>query len=175
MIRLLSFLFIIVFGWPLQIYAAESFTLHTSSFTPNENLPNTYTCDGKDMSPELDWSAVPEKAKSLALIFADFKSDGIFYHWVVYNIPPSVLSFPEAAMDHMNDVSTEIRVAKNSFGKNTYNGPCPPPGETHNYKFMLYALDTILDKDTLHDGPEVMKAVEQHSIQKIELQTKYRR
>jgi phosphatidylethanolamine-binding protein (PEBP) family uncharacterized protein len=28
----------------------------------------------------------------------------------------------------------------NDFGNNSYDGPCPPPGETHHYRFVVYAL-----------------------------------
>jgi Raf kinase inhibitor-like YbhB/YbcL family protein len=34
---------------------------------------------------------------------------------------------------------------KNDFGNIGYNGPRPPSGQTHHYKFTIYALDKVLD------------------------------
>ena len=40
----------------------------SSAFSEGEMIPIRYTCDGPDVSPDLTWSGVPEKARSLALM-----------------------------------------------------------------------------------------------------------
>ena len=32
----------------------------------------------------------------------------------------------------------------NDFGGVRYQGPCPPKGEAHRYRFRVFALDTVL-------------------------------
>src|SRR5882762_7278635 len=43
----------------------------SSAFTEGQPIPAKYTCQGKDVSPPLQWSGVPPAAKSLALICDD--------------------------------------------------------------------------------------------------------
>ncbi|HZX23728.1 MAG TPA: YbhB/YbcL family Raf kinase inhibitor-like protein, partial [Woeseiaceae bacterium] len=40
-------------------------TIESPAFEHNGEIPSVYTCDGRDISPELRWSGVPEDAKSL--------------------------------------------------------------------------------------------------------------
>ena len=69
---------------------------------------------------------------------------GTWVHWVLWNVAPSTTSLPEGVpkSEQLDDGSQQGR---NSFGKIGYNGPCPPPGQTHRYFFRLYALDTKLN------------------------------
>src|SRR5579863_8325862 len=65
--------------------AATQFTLNTTAFLDQGVLPVLYTCDGKDLSPELDWTNVPAKTQSFALLVTDPTApNGTFYHWVLY-------------------------------------------------------------------------------------------
>src|SRR5262245_12489726 len=62
----------------------------TSSSSPAEgNIPSQFTCEGKDISPELTWKNAPSGTKTFALIVHDPDAPraGGFTHWVVYNIP----------------------------------------------------------------------------------------
>jgi hypothetical protein len=33
----------------------------------------------------------------------------------------------------------------NAFGEQGWNGPCPPPGSQHTYRFVLHALNQRLE------------------------------
>ena len=58
-------------------------------FEEGEMMPREMTCEGRDVSPELHITGVPEGAKSLALICDDPDAPGgTFVHWLVWNIPP---------------------------------------------------------------------------------------
>ena len=111
----------------------------SAAFKSNQPIPSKYTCDGKNISPPLEFKDVPQNASSLALIVDDPDAPGgDFVHWLVWNIPPTVLSIlenfvPEGAVQGTTD-----------FGNKKYGGPCPPSG-THHYFFKLFALDANLD------------------------------
>ena len=50
---------------------AAILTLTSPSFTHEGTIPEHFTCDGKDISPALNWSGIPEGSKSLVLIVDD--------------------------------------------------------------------------------------------------------
>ena len=106
------------------------------------------TCDGQDVSPRISWSGVPNNTKSLALIVEDPDAPGgLFVHWVIYNIDPSLKGLPEG-IPKTEVVSGIGLQGVNSFGKIGYGGPCPPRGSTHRYIFRIYAL-----KEAVQLGP----------------------
>jgi Raf kinase inhibitor-like YbhB/YbcL family protein len=118
------------------------------------------TCDGQDISPRISWSGVPNNTKSLALIVEDPDAPGgLFVHWVIYNIDPSLKGLPEGIPK--TEVISGIGLqGVNSFGKIGYGGPCPPRGSTHRYIFRIYAL-----KETVQLGPgasrnDLLRAIE---------------
>jgi len=47
------------------------FILKSAAFENGAFIPRLHTCDGKDVSPALFWSGIPEKAASLALLVED--------------------------------------------------------------------------------------------------------
>ena len=48
-----------------------TFRIKSSAFDHGGAIPTVYTCEGKDISPPLSWSGVPETARSLALVIDD--------------------------------------------------------------------------------------------------------
>ena len=150
-------------------------TLSISSpgFQEGERIPAKYTCQGQDISPQLDWSGVPKEAKSLALIMDDPDAPGgIFTHWVIFNIPPDSLKLPEAVPTEPQ-LPGSARQGSNDGGGIGYYGPCPPPGRPHRYRFTIYALD-IEHLDGLNKRNFIDK-VEQHSIAKAKIKGLYKR
>jgi Raf kinase inhibitor-like YbhB/YbcL family protein len=123
---------------------AGSLTLSSPVFTDKGNLPELYTCSDEDISPGLSWYGVPFETRSFVLIMDDPDSpQATFTHWIVYNIPADTRSIPEnmpiAAV--LPDGSMQ---GINNFGKQGYGGPCPPLGQRHEYRFTLYAVDTMI-------------------------------
>ena len=106
-------------------------------FKNNEHIPSKYTCDGKNINPPLEFTDIPDGAKSLVLIVDDPDAPNeTFVHWVLYNIDPLETKIEENSSSGMEGL--------NSAGKPGYFGPCPPVG-THRYFFKLYAVDTYFD------------------------------
>lgn len=48
-----------------------NFKITSDSFDNGGEIPTQYTCQGRDVSPPLSWSGVPDGARSLALIVDD--------------------------------------------------------------------------------------------------------
>jgi len=141
--------------------------LKSKDFLDNSGIPSEFTCDGRNVSPQLSWEDVPEETKSFALSVTDPDAPGgMWIHWLVYDISNELRKIergglPEGAKEVVND-----------FGKRPYGGPCPPSG-THRYFFTVYALDTErlegLNKRNFLDK------VEKHTIEKATIKGLYKR
>ena len=143
----------------------------SSAFGQNQMIPSTYTCDAANSNPDLAWSGVPAGTASLALIMDDpdvptsIKSDGMFVHWVVFNIDPKMLGVSASS-------TLEGTQGLNDAGKPGYIGPCPPDRE-HRYFFKLYALDQKLDLPAGVSKTDVEAKMTGHILQQAELMARY--
>jgi Raf kinase inhibitor-like YbhB/YbcL family protein len=143
--------------------------LSSPDFGEGEDIPERYTCEGKDVSPTLKIGGVPKEAKGLVLIVDDPDAPGgNFTHWLLWNIGPDQAeiltnSLPHHAVQGMND-----------FGKSKYSGPCPPSG-THRYYFRLYALDTTLTLPASTKRKVIDSAIKGHIIAEATLMGRYAR
>jgi len=147
-----------------ELSGGNNMELVCKEFNHNGTIPQKFTCQGKDVNPQLSWEGVPEGTKSFALSVKDPDAPiGTFVHWLVYNIPETKRAIEE------NSVSGEQ--VKNHFNQKGYGGPCPPSGE-HRYFFRLYALD-IENLGKIEDMEEFDKKVKEHTLEKAELMGKY--
>ncbi len=112
---------------------AATFSLQLP-WTEGAPIDVRFTCDGEDRSPALRWTAPPAGTVEMALLMTDDDADG-YVHWAVAAIAPSAGEVGEGA------TITGAIEGVNDFGDVGWGGPCPPKGETHTYRFMLYALD----------------------------------
>ncbi|HVZ40667.1 MAG TPA: YbhB/YbcL family Raf kinase inhibitor-like protein [Candidatus Kapabacteria bacterium] len=150
------------------------FALTSTAFGEGAPIPRQYTCDDRNIAPPLRWSASPGNAKSLALILDDPDAPhGIWVHWVLFNIPPTVNALEEGiSAGQANAMS--IMNGKNSFGNTGYGGPCPPSG-THHYYFRLYALDTMLPLKEGATRADLDAAMKGHMVARTTLMGTYQR
>jgi len=117
------------------------------AFMHNGTIPARYTCDGPNVSPQLEWTGVPAGTKSLALIVDDPDAPDpeapkmTWVHWVLYDIPADTNGLPERTVAEMLPPGTLQGL--NDWHSAGYGGPCPPIGK-HRYFFKLYALDIVL-------------------------------
>ncbi len=128
-------------------------TLKSPAFAQGAEIPSQYTCQGRDIAPQLQWDGIPEGTRSLVLIVDDPDAPDpkapkvIWVHWGLYNIPPEAIGLPEGATARTLPSGTGEGL--NDWNRTGYVGPCPPIGR-HRYFHKLYALDTVLDeKDAL--------------------------
>jgi Raf kinase inhibitor-like YbhB/YbcL family protein len=149
--------------------------LTSPAFEDGGFIPTRHTCDGEDVSPALEWTGVPEGAKSLALICDDPDAPaGTWVHWVIYDIPPSLAGLPEAIPP--TEVTAEgAKQGKNDFRRTGYGGPCPPPGSPHRYFFKLYALDTEPGLPAGATKADLLRVMEGHVLAEAQLAGRYGR
>lgn len=148
--------------------------LTSSAFKDGDLIPKKFTCDDRDISPPLAWSAPPEGTKSFALIMDDPDAPvGTWVHWVLFNVPPGTRELPENVAPEKTLAFGE-RHGRNSWGRFGYGGPCPPGG-THRYFFKLYALDTTLNLQPGATKADVEKAMQGHILAQGQLMGRYKR
>jgi Raf kinase inhibitor-like YbhB/YbcL family protein len=117
-------------------HGASRFALTSPAFKAGRAIPVKFSCDGRNVSPALRWTAPPKGTRSLALVMDDPDApSGTFTHWLAWNIRPSARSLAEGARP--------AREGVNSAGETGYVGPCPPSGR-HRYIFRLCALSRPL-------------------------------
>lgn len=118
-------------------------------------IPAKYTCEGRNINPELIINKLPETTKSLVIIVDDPDAPvRTWTHWVVWNIPPTT---------KIKENSIPGIVGLTDFREQKYSGPCPPSGE-HYYHFKIYALDSLLDLNPRSTKLEVEKEMNRHII-----------
>jgi Raf kinase inhibitor-like YbhB/YbcL family protein len=123
-----------------------SMQLRSTAFSDHGEIPTRYTCEGAGVSPPLQWSALPEGTRSLALIVDDPDAPDpaaprrIWVHWVLFNLPPS----PSQLAEGIRTLPLGAAEGVNDWQRTGYGGPCPPMGR-HRYFHRLYALDTELE------------------------------
>jgi Raf kinase inhibitor-like YbhB/YbcL family protein len=122
--------------------APQSFHLNSTAFSQGQAIPRSYTYDGGNQIPPLNWFGEPSGTEQYALLVYDRdapQADGktAFIHWLVYGIPEGTSDIKDALLEG-------VPQAANSFGQAGWNGPMPPLGSApHHYVFTLYALNFI--------------------------------
>jgi Raf kinase inhibitor-like YbhB/YbcL family protein len=115
------------------------------SVAKNDQVANVFGCKGDNISPSLKWTGAPSDTKSFAinLYDPDAPTGSGFWHWVAFNIPPSVTSLPKDAGDvKKNLMPAGIIQSRTDFGFDGYGGMCPPQGDKpHHYTLTVYAVD----------------------------------
>jgi len=150
--------------------------LHSPAFAAMGPIPRKYTCEGRDVSPELRWSGVPEGTRSLVLIVDDPDAPDpdnpkmTWVHWVLYDIPPDAGGLGEGVTETKLPPGT--RQGRNDWKRTGYGGPCPPIGR-HRYFFKLLALDATLGDLGDAAKSDVLRAAEGHVLASAELMGTY--
>ena len=139
------------------------FQLTSPAFADGGMMPERFSCEGANISPELAVSNVPIGAVSLAIIVHDPDAPhGDYIHWTLWNIPPNTGHIAEGKTPGGAIVGT------NDFGHIQYDGPCPPSG-IHRYMFDLYALDAMLDLRAGAPEEDIRLHISDHAIAKTTL------
>ena len=149
--------------------------LTSGAFADGKPIPERHTCDGANLSPPLQWAAVPAATRSLVLLCDDPDAPaGTWHHWAIYDIAADRRSLPEDAAGRGD---AGLHQAVNDFRKPGYGGPCPPSGHgLHRYHFRLLALDvTALGVRRGASCREVEQAARQHLIAEATLIGVYQR
>jgi hypothetical protein len=95
---------------------------------------------------------------------------GIFNHWVIWNLPATLIELPEG-IEHgavVGSLGGAIQGKSAYGGKHYYRGPKPPMG-SHRYRFSVYILDEKLALPDDAEKVELQTAMQEHVIQYGEL------
>lgn len=150
-----------------QIEPQMLMSISSTEFSEGALLPDEFTCHGKNASPPLEISRVPPEAKSVVLIMEDRDApEGIFTHWLVWNIEPNRLQFLTATPPAGSIQGT------NDFGNVGYTGPCPKSG-VHRYYFTAYALSAPLELPEKARRADVLRAMRGKLLKEATLIGKY--
>lgn len=145
--------------------------IRSNAFIEGGLIPQKFTCDGQDISPQISWQGAPANTTAFALIFDDPDAPmGTWDHWILYNIPASTTEFAE----NIQSLPAGTLEGLNSFGKRSYGGPCPPD-KIHRYYFKLYALDKPLDLSPGISKKELENAMQSHVLAEAVLMGRYDR
>jgi Raf kinase inhibitor-like YbhB/YbcL family protein len=129
-------------------FTLSSPDLSSGTFATKFTL-NAFGCTGGNVSPGLRWQNAPAGTKGFALqvLDLDAPTGAGFWHWAVYNIPPTATSLAQGAGNAAASLpapafggNTDFLDTGASGGNGNYAGPCPPTGDKpHRYQFTLYA------------------------------------
>lgn len=157
---------------PPQSITLPRMSLKSTAFEDGGIIPPKFTQSvATPISPELVWSDVPADVMTFALIVTDLdtapqKSSTGVLHWLVFNIPGSARTLPEAVppVQVLPDGTVQGRNVRKFVG---YRGPgAPDYVPYHHYSFELYALDTLLDLGPEASRADVLEAMNGHVIAK---------
>ena len=145
----------------------------SAAFAMGAAIPDRHA--GPNGSPPLSWSHVPSNTQSIAILCDDpDASRGDWVHWVLFNLAPETRSLPA-------DIARDARLpgpaiqGLNDYGRAGYDGPWPPPGQTHRYHFKVFALDARLALDATARKPDLLRAMRGHVLAQGELVGSYAR
>jgi Raf kinase inhibitor-like YbhB/YbcL family protein len=136
-----------------------------------------YTCEGDDVSPPLQWTGVPDDARSLVLIVDDPDAPDpaaprmTWVHWVLFDLPANAGELSEAASASLPEGAAH---GVNDWKRADYGGPCPPIGR-HRYFHRLYALDNRLAFSSPPTRDEVDAAMAGHVLAEAVLMGTYQK
>lgn len=180
-IALVSLLYLVVAGAASAAdFEVSSPQVANGGDIAQEQVFNGFGCQGKNVSPGLEWSNAPDGTQSFAVTVydPDAPTGSGWWHWVVFNIPADVtrLETGSGQPGAANAPAGSIQ-SRTDFGQPGYGGPCPPEGDpAHRYQFTVYALGT--DKLPLDaNAPAAMVGyyLHQNLIGKAVLEAKYGR
>lgn len=141
----------------------EGMRLHSPAFADGAPMPRLYTAEGSNLSPPLLWRGVPSRARSLCLILDDPDAPaGLWVHWLLYDLPADCGGLPAGLppAPRLADGSCQGRCwGVQHFSRIGYQGPQPPPGPPHRYRFTLTALADRLGLPPEATAPHVRAAM----------------
>jgi Raf kinase inhibitor-like YbhB/YbcL family protein len=125
-------------------FVLDSLDIREGEMMRDSHVFNRKACNGENLSPDLRWSHAPARTGSFAITLfdPDARSGLGCWHWLLFDVPPTVSHLPTGAGDPARAFLPAIRHGMTDFRRPGYCGPCPPKGEPpHRYLFTVHALD----------------------------------
>ncbi len=113
--------------------------LYSEAFEDQGILPEKYTCRGEGITPPLTLEEVPQETHTMAIIAESTDGETSRCHWLIYEIPYSVIGLPEGVPGAAS-VSGMLQ-GFNDFDTIGYKAPCTDE-KPLTIRFTLYALSS---------------------------------
>jgi phosphatidylethanolamine-binding protein (PEBP) family uncharacterized protein len=120
------------------------------------SLPAVYTCDGKDISPPLEWGAVPPASADVAVFAlgltpaASNGSYAVSVEWAVAGINAALHRITAGRLPRGAYLGVD------SNGKARYS-ICPKKGESKRYEFAIYGIPRSIGIPVKFQAAELLK------------------
>lgn len=155
-----------------------TFILRSPAFGDGDPIPALHTSQGLDLSPPLQWQGEPPQTRSYALVLDDPDAPmGTWVHWVLFNIPADLHALP-IGMERSPELANGARHGScwgvEQFERIGYQGPQPPAGRCHRYRFVLHAVDTVLELPPGCSVSELQQQLNGHVLASAQLTGTYR-
>ena len=144
--------------------------VESSAMRSGETMPRNFTPDGRNLSPPITWSDLPEGTREIAVVCSDFGAGNPppWVHWIIYSIPATANGLPEG-LPILSETAMPTELASaiqglNGWRRPYYRGPAPPVGTPHIYHFTVYALDEPLGLGPGLDREDLLRAMDGHVI-----------
>jgi len=120
--------------------------LRVSLPTDDDRFLSQYTCDGTGESPPIGVESVPGPTESVAVTVESGRTAIIEpVLWTLWNVPADRRGIPSGLPNRATVASLGgARQGQPEGGNPGYESPCPSPGQTKEYRFQVYALDSTL-------------------------------
>jgi phosphatidylethanolamine-binding protein (PEBP) family uncharacterized protein len=121
-------------------------------------LPSLYTCDGRNVSPPLEWGPVPAATKELAVFVLGLTPNPathkykVSIEWVIAGVKPKLHRIAAGRLP------AGAYVGSNSDGQARYS-VCPAKGRSTNYEFALYGVPASVRIPPRFSGVELLRAI----------------
>jgi Raf kinase inhibitor-like YbhB/YbcL family protein len=109
------------------------------------------------VSPALNWSAGPEGTVEIAITMVDLDAPD-FVHWAIAGIDPLATSLGEGVVPQYSMQGI------NGTGQPGYTGPCPPAGETHQYRITVHYLSEQTELGDGAPGADLITSIEASTL-----------
>ncbi|MCW3018526.1 MAG: phospholipid-binding protein family [Solirubrobacterales bacterium] len=130
-----------------------------SSAMVGERIPARYTCDGQDVSPPLEWGAVPADVHQLAVFLVGFrpkpgtKTYKLSVEWAAAGVSPRLHRLAAGSLP------TGAYLASDKSGERQRYSLCPAKGTSVHYQFELYGVPSVVRIPPQFSGPAVLNAL----------------
>jgi Raf kinase inhibitor-like YbhB/YbcL family protein len=141
---------------------ALELVVKSAAFGAGAPIPKEYTCQGADRSPALELQTeMPAGSRSWVVIVddPDAPTEKPFVHWVLWNVSAKFRSIGENFPRDIWKLPDGSVQGKNDFGNIGWNGPCPPPGKPHRYRFRVFTVSGVLALPNRSSAGDVERAI----------------
>ena len=149
--------------------APELLTVESSAFLHGEPIPARYTADGEGLSPPLRWTGVTRDTGAVIVVVedADSPTPQPIIHLIAYDEPGRDGDWAEGAIKSPEHEGEGHAVGRNSFLKEGWLPPDPPPGHgPHRYVFQVFAFRHAPGIDRTPGKADIKRALEGEVVAK---------